>query len=247
VDKSGFTVRTDIFEGPLDLLLELVNKRRLFISDVSLATVTDDFIQYIKDRDDFPIGESAEFIAVASTLMLIKSRSLLPGLELTEDEEESIHDLEERLALYQNVKEIAQKLRQIYGKRIVFEKLPTKNLPIIFSPDRLADAKSFGRALLSVLESLPKKELIPDAVVKKIITLEEMIERLSLRIEKSIKMSFHEFVGGKNGVTREERISVIVGFLAMLELVRRGAIEVTQNARGEIEMETEMVKVPIYG
>src|SRR3990167_5690510 len=110
---DSYTVRTQVFEGPLDLLLELVTKRKLFVNDVSLAQVTDDFIRYIDERGEIPLGESAEFILVASTLMLIKSRSLLPMLELTEEEEESIHDLENRLALYARTKELAVELKSI--------------------------------------------------------------------------------------------------------------------------------------
>ncbi len=87
MDTLGYKVKTHVFEGPLDLLLDLVEKRKLFVNDVSLAEVTDDFIKYIETHEEFPIGESAEFIVIASTLMLVKSRSLLPMLALTEDEE----------------------------------------------------------------------------------------------------------------------------------------------------------------
>ena len=120
--EGSYTVKTAVFEGPLDLLLELVTKRKLFVNDVSLSQVTDDFISYIDKHEEFPIGESAEFIVIASTLMLIKSRSLLPMLKLTEDEEESIHDLEDRLVLYAKVKELALALKKIFGKQIIFEK-----------------------------------------------------------------------------------------------------------------------------
>ena len=72
--EGSYTVKTAVFEGPLDLLLELVTKRKLFVNDVSLSQVTDDFISYIDKHEEFPIGESAEFIVIASTLMLIKSR-----------------------------------------------------------------------------------------------------------------------------------------------------------------------------
>src|SRR5690348_9963488 len=130
--ESNFSVKTSAFEGPLDLLLDLVTKRKLFVNDVSLAQVTDDFIAYIDQHEEFPLGESAEFILVASTLMLIKSRSLLPTLELTQEEEESIHDLENRLQVYARVKELAAEVKKIFGKRIIFEKEPRKNETVIF-------------------------------------------------------------------------------------------------------------------
>ena len=76
LNTKTFSVKTLVFEGPLDLLLDLINKRKLFINDVSLAQVTDDFIRYIEEQEEFPIGASAEFIFVSSILMLAKSTSL---------------------------------------------------------------------------------------------------------------------------------------------------------------------------
>jgi segregation and condensation protein A len=244
--EGSYTVKTAAFEGPLDLLLELVTKRKLFVNDVSLAQVTDDFIHYIEEREDFPLGESAEFILVASTLMLIKSRSLLPMLELTQEEEESIHDLESRLQIYARVKELAAELKSIFGKQIIFEKQERKSDVITFSPDSKTDKENLLLSLERVIEALPKKEFLPKVMVKKVISLEEMIERLAERISKASKLSFHSFHGHKGTLTQENKISVIVGFLAMLELVKRGAIRVTQEGKGKIEMESETVNTPNY-
>lgn len=229
---TAYTVKTRVFEGPLDLLLELVSQRKLFVNDVSLAEVTDDFIKYIEEHEEFPLAESAEFILVASTLMLIKSRSLLPTLELTQEEEESIHDLEDRLALYGKVKELSVKLRRLFGRKIIFEKLASKNQPIVFSPDSKTDAANLLSALERVIDSLPKKEKLPNVTVKKVISLEEMIKRLSDRISKSGKLYFRD-------LAQKDKVSMIVGFLAMLELVKRGAIRVTQHSKGDIEIEHE--------
>ena len=81
-----FQIKTEAFEGPLDLLLALIEKRKLFISDISLAEVADDFIEYIKTFDEFPVDMTANFILIASTLLLIKSKSLLPSMTLTSEE-----------------------------------------------------------------------------------------------------------------------------------------------------------------
>jgi len=243
---GSYTVKTQVFEGPLDLLLDLVTKRKLFVNDVSLAQVTDDFIHYLEEHEEFPIGESAEFIVVASTLMLIKSRSLLPMIKLTDEEEESIHDLEDRLTLYAKVKTLAAGLKSIFGKQIIFEKTPSKNPTIVFSPDSKTDTGNLLLALERVIESLPKKELLPKVVVQKVISLEEMIEKLAERISQASKINFKDFHGAKGKLTHEKKVSIIVGFLAMLELVKRGAIRVTQDDRGNIEMESEAVGTPVY-
>src|SRR3989344_5090032 len=243
---TQYTVKTTVFEGPLDLLLELVTKRKLFVNDVSLSQVTDDFIRYIEEHEEFPIGESAEVIVVASTLMLIKSSSLLPMIKLTDEEEESIHDLEDRLVFYAKVKELAAGLKNIFGKKIIFEKTPTKNLTIVFSPDSKTDTTNLLLALERVIESLPKKEVLAKVTVKKVISLDEMIEKLAERISQASKISFKKFHGTRGALTYEKKVSIIIGFLAMLELVKRGAIRVTQEGRGDIEMESEAVNIPTY-
>ena len=101
-------VTTAVYEGPLDLLLELIEKRKLLINDISLAQVADDFIVYVNTQPHLPVGEVADFIALAATLLLLKSRSLLPSLTLTDEESHDIKELEYRLALYQLVKEAAR-------------------------------------------------------------------------------------------------------------------------------------------
>ena len=251
--STQYTVKTPVFEGPLDLLLDLVSKRKLFINDVSLAQVTDDFIAYLEDHkslgSSIPIGESAEFLVVASTLMLVKSRSLLPTLELTEEEEESISDLEERLRLYARTKELANGLGKIFGREVIFEKLPKKNVSIIFSPDTKTDLDNLLSVLKNLINTLPKEEKLSKATVKKVVSLEEMIGRLAERISKASRMSFRDFSGqGHSGeLTPEKKVSIIVSFLAMLELVKRGAIRVSQESKGDIEIESDSVGLPTYG
>src|SRR4051812_4242556 len=119
---DDFKVKMEAFEGPLGLLLNLVEKRKLFINDISLSKVADDFISYVRELGNFPIAESAEFILVASTLLLIKSKSLLPTLDLTSEEQDSIEDLEKRLKLYQRIRDLTIHVREKFGKDIIFEK-----------------------------------------------------------------------------------------------------------------------------
>ncbi len=245
MDELKYSVKTAVFEGPLDLLLDLVEKRKLFVNDVSLAQVTDDFIKYIESHEEFPIGESAEFIVIASTLMLVKSRSLLPMLELTEEEEASIEDLEKRLVIYARIKELSLEIKKIFGQKIIFEKNPSKNVPIVFSPDSKTNVSELHLALMRVVQSLPQKESLPKATVRKIINLEETITKLTERISKGMKMNFKDFYGQDLGVsgsmTYEKKVMIIVGFLAMLELVKRDILRVNQIGKGEIEMESEVV------
>ena len=122
-------------------------------------------------------------------------------------------------------------------------RLPSKTRKIVFAPDKNTTVTRIENTIRSLIASLPKKELVPHAVVQKVISLEEMIENLTVRIQKSFKMSFKDFAG----VGKEEKVTVIVSFLAMLELVKQGIIHVRQDKDfHDIEIETDTVGVPRY-
>jgi segregation and condensation protein A len=268
--ESSYNVKTHIFEGPLDTLLSLIEKRKLFINDISLAQVADDYISYVKSLSDFPIADSAlnssadesgdqkhsivsdlaHFVLIASTLVLIKSKSLLPSLTLTEEEQHSIEDLEKRLAEYQKYKALSKHLRERFGIRTEYLRLPSKDKIIVFTPDKNTSISRIEETIKGVILQMPKKEFVPKAIVDKVISLEEMIESLTDRITKSMKMSFKDFAGvGKTNLSddRQGKINVIVSFLAMLELVKQGIISVRQDSHfHDIEMESDKVLVPKY-
>jgi len=239
---ESFKVKVGEFEGPLDLLLDFIEKRKLHINDVSLAQVTDDYINYVKTLQEFSIPGIAHFILVASTLLLIKSRSLLPSLELSSEEEADIKGLEERLRLYQRMRELSRHVKERFGKNIIFERGERRYIEPVFSPDESVTLSGLLASLHTAIASIPIKELVPQAIVKKVVSLEEMIGRLVERVGKSLKLSFKEFSKGS-----AERVEIIVGFLAMLELVKQGAIDVVQESRFEdIHMEAQEVGVPKY-
>ncbi len=243
--ETDFKVKVGEFEGPLDLLLDLIERRKLHISNVSLSQVADEFLEHIKRHEEFPLGDSAEFILIASTLLLLKSKSLLPNLELTPEEEGSIEDLEERLREYQKYKTLAVAIRRMFGSFLFFPQ-ESKTRTVVFAPTEEIEVASLHAHLLRALQNLPKPAVLPKVRVEKIISLEEMIDSLSDRIQKSFKMSFRDFAGKGVG-DREGKINLIVGFLAMLELVKRGVVRVNQEAHfGDIEMESENIATPTY-
>jgi len=255
-DSREFKIKTETFEGPLDLLLSLIEKRKLLINDISLAKVADDFINYIKSHESFPVAQTAHFILIASTLLLIKSKSLLPTLSLTEEENASIEDLEVRLKQYKRFKELSVGLSQIFGKKIIFAKNPSRNFSVIFSPTEEITPDRALEAARRVIDSLPKKEKLPKVIVQKIISLEDMIERLHERVSQNLKLSFADFAkthGSKGGsgathhANKEDKVNIIVSFLAMLELVKQGIIDVSQSSIYEdIDIETKALGVPKY-
>jgi segregation and condensation protein A len=238
---TSYTVKTEHFQGPLDLLLNLIEKRKLFINDISLALIADDYIKYVEDFPDFPLRDASNFILIASTLVLIKSKSLVPSLNLTEEEESGIDDLELRLKLYKEFKDISKRIEEIFGKKIIFNRLPSKDLKVVFSPPDKLSLTDIQNSINDILKNLPQKEKVPQATVRKVISLEEMMDNLSERIQSNLRMSF------KNFASKEEKMDAIVGFLAMLELVKRGIIAVRQEGTfKDIEMEHNNPGVPNY-
>lgn len=240
--NTTFKIKTEVFEGPLDLLLNLIEKRKLFINDISISKVTDDFIAYVKNLNKFPIGESANFILIASTLLLIKSISLLPNLHLSEEEEHDIKDLEARLKLYQKIKGLSIGIKKIFGRDIIFVPLARKTNPV-FSPDESITLANLLNSAREVIKDIPKNESLPKVVVRKIISMEEVIENLTERIKTSLSLNFKDFAR----IGKEDKINVIVSFLAMLELVKQGLIEVMQeNQFDDIQMRTQEMSTPKY-
>lgn len=236
-----FTVKQSQYEGPLDVLLDLIEKRKLFINDISLSRVADDYLAYVKSLGNFPIADSANFILVASTLVLIKSKSLLPTLELTTEEQGDIADLERRLKIYQKIRDLSVGVKKLFGANILFAPEPRKSEPV-FSPDASMTVASLAAAIKDVLRNLPKKELLTKAVVEKVMSLEEMITHLTKRVTEGLRTSFREFSKGHGN-----KVHVIVSFLAMLELVKQGIISVTQEKHfDDITMETEYLGTPKY-
>ncbi len=222
-----YTVKTEIFEGPLEILLSLIEKRKLFINDISLASVADDYIEYMNTHNSFPLSETAHFILIASTLLLIKSKSLLPTLSLKDEEEQDIEELERRLKLYAFFKkEVSPHIRKHFGVQILFPPTSTRSHDPVFSPDNAITTASINESVRNVLNNLPKKQPeIPKKVVRKVMSLEEVIENLTERISGHLQTSFKEF----SGMGRKEKTHIIVSFLAMLELVKQGVIAVQQD------------------
>lgn len=236
-----FSIATPAFEGPLETLLNLIEERKLSISQISLAEVTDAYLAYVEKLPRLPLGETAQFILVASTLLLIKSRSLLPTLTLSEDERESVQELEQRLARYALVRKAARGLRREWGRQpLLFPKRAPERMPI-FSPAE-ATLESICEVARRLVSILPKPETLAKAAVAPVLALEDVIKHLKERLSFAFKARFSELTRSR------EKHEVIVYFLATLELVRAGSLSATQERLfSEIILEAENVGAPRYG
>jgi segregation and condensation protein A len=240
--EQKFVVRMPSYEGPFELLLELIEKRKLSVSELSLAQVTDDFIQHVRGQGDFPMEDAANFIGVAATLLLIKSKSLIPELELSPDEEGDVEDLKDRLKQYEKVRDAARELGRIFGTRTMVS-AGDREPEVVFAPSRDLSLDTLEQALRTVLHSLEKEEKLPEVRVRPLVTIEEMMDRLTVRVQKALTLSFKDFAGDK-----AEKVEVIVSFLALLELVKQGVVEVAQQESfQDIKITGATASVPRYG
>ena len=249
--KTNFTIQTEAYQGPFELVLDLIETRKLLVNDLALAHITEDFIQHIRSQATFPVEETANFIQIAATLLLIKSKSLIPDLALTEEESGDVEDLKRRLEAYAKVREAARELSRIYGKVIMLPE-GERPLEVVFAPARDLSRDALAEALAQVLAARDAVEALPEARVKPFVTIEEMMIRLVERVRNALTLSFKEFApfGSAQGKRPEEmKVEFIVSFLALLELIKQGTVAAEQHSIcGDIRIShTETSSIPRYG
>ncbi|MEK7612293.1 MAG: segregation/condensation protein A [Patescibacteria group bacterium] len=240
---TRYSVTLEQFSGPLDKLLELIEAQHLDITDVSLAAVTIDFLEYIKKLEsEIHPAILADFLSVAAKLMLIKSKILLPDITLTEDEESDIKDLESRLTIYKlfaarsgpaslGLQELWNKGLTMYSRPLFTELGDTT----IFYPPKTLTAGDLVSALQNVLAAVEEITPPDKGKVKSIlVTLEEKVQELIHRFTQAARQSFSELRENKS------KSEIVVLFLAILHLMRQKEIRVEQEgAFNDIIMERE--------
>ena len=227
-----FTLKLDRFEGPYTKLLELIESRKLSITEISLVDVADDYIAYIKTLDTKNIIDISQFIVVASTLMLMKAKSLLPGVVYTEEEEKQVHDLEYKLELYALLAQGSSKIRSLFGKNSLYsrEHFRLKDV-LVFVPDtRVTPAFIQSIASLTLMSFVTPKALVKVAV-EQALRIETIIENLLERVNRAQSVSLQSLAGSA-GNQEEQKKSLIVNFIALLELLRAGGIAASQSSNG---------------
>jgi segregation and condensation protein A len=231
-----YLVKSGEFEGPVHLLLELIQGRKLHVSEISLATVTEDFLKYISDNT-LTYSQVSSFIVVASTLVLIKARSLLPAMELTDEEEASITDLTERVRQYQIIQKYSEKLLPLYQKNISFERSAGWRMDMkypVFAPDPQMNLSGLQELLQNIFVAFPILEKLPEKAMKVVVKLEEVIESLTQRIQGGMAFHSRDIMDKYRNATdpvekRQAKVFAVVSFLAILELVKKGIGNVLQS------------------
>lgn len=221
----SYAVRLEQFEGPLELLLQLIEKEKLDVTRVSLASVADQYLEYIARQEEVPLSQLAQFLSVASRLILLKSRALLPLLEFTEEEEESIEDLEWQLREYQKFRDASIRLGILFGKnQRARSRESFLGAEVVFLPSPEVSAASLAEAFRSVLGEIPILEKLEEEEIKNVISLEEKMIELRSTLSSRMEMSFRQMT-----LDVSDKIEVIVAFLAVLELVKQRFVRAEQG------------------
>jgi segregation and condensation protein A len=228
----SYKVKTEKFEGPFDALLDLVEEKKLAINEISLAEVCGDYLAYLKTQTNMPRAETASFLNIGATLMLIKSRSLIPAFELTPEEEESIEELETRLKLLKEFRILARNFQDLARiKQSLFSRQAFLGYNFGFLPPDKINVNFLQKVQKRLLDSFPVPDLLPEKTLVKIITIEQKARDIINRIQSRIFGTLEKIISAK------DKSELIVGFLALLELIKQGFIEIEQKSLfGEVEM-----------
>jgi len=220
-----YKVKLEQFEGPLDLLLELIEKEKLDVTNLNLAKVADEYLDYIEDRKNITLGNLASFLLIASKLILIKSRALLPLLKFSDEEEEEIKDLEYQLAEYKKFKDLSKKIGDMANSsRTSFSREGFLEIGSFFYPPENVNAFDLKKTFIEILSDIPIAEKLEREVIREVITLEEKIKHICEQLEKKEKTYFSKTVSGSR-----DKVEIIMSFLAILEMVKRKVIQVEQG------------------
>ena len=234
-NKTSFKVQLEKFSGPLDLLLELIEERNLEITEIALSEVTAGYLNYLSQIKEVRPQDLGDFLVVAATLILIKSKALLPVLELSSEEKEEIFNLESRLMIYQWFKEKAPQLNELLKSPVFLFSRPEMVIEPKFSPPSHLKAEELFKAYQRVLNSfLTENEVLPQGKIKRVISLEERIKDLITKLAGGQEFKFTEIVN------QNDKEDIIVTFLAILHLIKEKIIEVEQkDIFGELIIKTK--------
>ena len=221
------TYRLDMFEGPLDLLLTLISKNKVSITDIPIAMICDQYMQYIEEAKNMDLEVASEFIVMASELMLIKSRMLLPHEEGTENDPR--REIADALALYQQSKLAVNTLRPMYeefsGRYVkgMDDVPPEKGLPLNMDTALITKALSAILRRMKIANATRNPtELVNPLIKRKIVSVEEKIEEMCITLEEVGEATLYDLL-----VASESRSELVARFMGILELIKLHRIMIT--------------------
>lgn len=224
--QSSYTVAIPVYEGPLALLLDLIERAELDITAVSLAQVTDQYLAYVHSLEQVTADEISSFLVIAAKLVQIKSEALLPRPPAREaGEENPADDLARQLRLYKRYKEIGMWLEERQSKNLrTFLRVappPKVEAKLDLSDITLADLLESAERIFAAEQ---EKQSLGTVIAAPRITIREKIELISTRLRLERGATFRNLLGEK-----PTRLEIVVTFLALLELVKRYRVRAQQE------------------
>lgn len=231
--EPAYEIKLDLFEGPFDLLLFFIERDELNIHDIPIAKITDDFLAYIQQMQSLNIELASEFIFVASTLMRIKAKMLLPRSSNPEDPENEIdlkRELVQKLLLYKQFKEVCEDLRKLeYQRSLLFHRGNIERDLHIIKPvqhveDELSSVSLYK--LLMVYDRIMHKYVgrtqeVKHTVVKYPYTIEQQKKYITDLIELNQKLDFSQIARNS-----DNKVHFVYNFLAILEMLQQRLLDI---------------------
>ncbi len=216
-------IELEQFSGPLDLLLQLIEDSELEITEISLSQVTEQFVSYLEDIEESHPEELADFLVIATRLLLLKSHALIPYLHM--EDEEDPGDLEAQLKMYKKYVDAMVGIEALLAQPGSLQpKKVFKSQKISFGPPTHMGAEQMREYFDDVLARLEPVVRIPKAAMQKVVTLREKFVQIHDMLQRQSSLSFKELL-----IDVDDRAEVVVTFLALLEMVKQQSVYVRQD------------------
>lgn len=230
LETKKYSIKIDNFEGPLDLLCYLIDKNKMNIYDVKLTEITEQYIEYLNAMEEVNLEIASEFIVMASTLLYLKSKNLLPKQE-EEEEEITEEELIRRIIEYKKFKEISKALKEnykIYSNRFYKEqegiKLPKQKLEKDYEPGKIPEIYRLLVERNRVKINQNAKNIEKIALVDKY-TVSEKVKEMYKILVKQKRFVFNKLFS----IKKNDKQEVVTAFSGLLEMSRRNKVETSQE------------------
>jgi segregation and condensation protein A len=233
---------TEKFQGPLALLLQMIEKEEMDITEIALASIADQYVAYVEQAKNIDLDEIADFLVVAARLLYIKSRALLPYLSSGENEAE-LDDLERQLRMYKEFVDASLQISTLINReRLMFTPVFNKNgrqqkkKEISFAPPIKLKVNDLKESWLLILARLKKREQkLPEERMEPKISIDERIGYIRGLLSEQLSLSFQNFLK-----TATSRVEVVINILAVLELAKQRELVFEQE---ELFSEIKVLKI----
>ena len=244
LETKKYSIKTENFEGPLDLLCHLIDKNKMDIYDINLSQITDQYIDFIRQMEQMNLDVTSEFLVMSSTLLYLKSKHLLPK---TEDDEEEIteEELIRRIIEYKKYKEITSKLKENfieYSKRFYRNaeeiKLPAQKIEEEYTPETIPEIykELLRRNTEKINENASNIEKI---AITETYSVGDTVKQMYRALVKFKKFTFNKMFS----VKKQSKTEVVTAFSGLLEMSRRNKVITEQEELfGDIEVEKSLKK-----